>query len=48
VWFCRFSPDGFKLATGSKDTTVVIWDVDPVSIIWSFLDAVLIEVWFIL
>ncbi|GFG37456.1 hypothetical protein Cfor_07179, partial [Coptotermes formosanus] len=29
VWFCRFSPDGFKLATGSKDTTVVIWDVDP-------------------
>ncbi|PSN50189.1 WD repeat-containing protein 26 [Blattella germanica] len=29
VWFCRFSPDGLKLATGSKDTTVVIWDVDP-------------------
>nr|CAD7589219.1 unnamed protein product [Timema genevievae] len=29
VWFCRFSPDGLKLATGSKDTTVGIWDVDP-------------------
>jgi WD repeat-containing protein 26 len=32
VWFCRFSPDGLKLATGSKDNTVIIWDVDPVSI----------------
>lgn len=32
VWFCRFSPDGLKLATGSKDSTVIIWDVDPVSI----------------
>jgi len=30
VWFCRFSPDGLKLATGSKDNTVIIWDVDPV------------------
>ncbi|XKL61463.1 hypothetical protein PGB90_008520 [Kerria lacca] len=29
VWFCRFSPDGLKLATGSKDTTILIWDVDP-------------------
>ncbi|XP_063235841.1 WD repeat-containing protein 26 [Bacillus rossius redtenbacheri] len=29
VWFCRFSPDGLQLATGSKDTTVIIWDVDP-------------------
>lgn len=29
VWFCKFSPDGLKLATGSKDTTVMIWDVDP-------------------
>lgn len=29
VWFCRFSPDGTKLATGSKDTTVMIWAVDP-------------------
>lgn len=34
VWFCRFSPDGLKLATGSKDTTVIIWDVDPVSFIF--------------
>lgn len=32
VWFCRFSNDGKKLATGSKDTTVIIWDVNPVSI----------------
>ena len=31
VWFCRFSNDGTKLATGSKDSTVIIWDVDPVS-----------------
>lgn len=31
VWFCRFSNDGTKLATGSKDSTVMIWDVDPVS-----------------
>ncbi|XP_013785732.1 WD repeat-containing protein 26-like, partial [Limulus polyphemus] len=29
VWFCRFSNDGQKLATGSKDSTVIIWDVDP-------------------
>lgn len=29
VWFCRFSPDGTKLATGSKDNTLIIWDVDP-------------------
>jgi len=32
VWYCKFSPDGLKLATGSKDMTVIIWDVDPVSI----------------
>lgn len=31
VWFCKFSADGLKLATGSKDTTIMIWDVDPVS-----------------
>ncbi|XP_067646585.1 WD repeat-containing protein 26 homolog [Eurosta solidaginis] len=29
VWYCKFSPDGLKLATGSKDSTVIIWDVDP-------------------
>lgn len=29
IWFCRFSPDGLKLATGSKDTNVIIWDVNP-------------------
>jgi WD repeat-containing protein 26 len=29
VWFCKFSPDGLKLATGSKDQTVIIWEVDP-------------------
>lgn len=29
VWFCRFSPNGLLLATGSKDTTVIVWDVDP-------------------
>ncbi|KAK4313096.1 hypothetical protein Pmani_015522 [Petrolisthes manimaculis] len=29
VWIARFSPDGAKLATGSKDSTVIIWDVDP-------------------
>ncbi|XP_050299546.1 WD repeat-containing protein 26 [Anthonomus grandis grandis] len=29
VWYCEFSPDGTKLATGSKDTNVIIWDVNP-------------------
>jgi len=29
VWFCRFSPDGTKLATGSKDGSLIIWDIDP-------------------
>ncbi|XP_056457570.1 WD repeat-containing protein 26 isoform X1 [Gadus chalcogrammus] len=31
VWFCKFSTDGTKLATGSKDTTVIVWQVDPES-----------------
>uniref|UniRef100_A0A8C4Q3N3 WD repeat-containing protein 26 n=1 Tax=Eptatretus burgeri TaxID=7764 RepID=A0A8C4Q3N3_EPTBU len=31
VWFCRFSNDGTKLATGSKDSTVIIWQVDQES-----------------
>lgn len=30
VWFCKFSHDGTKLATGSKDTTVIVWHVDTV------------------
>ncbi|XP_060738811.1 WD repeat-containing protein 26 [Tachysurus vachellii] len=29
VWFCKFSNDGTKLATGSKDTTVIVWQVVP-------------------
>lgn len=32
VWYCRFSPDGLKLATGSKDSWIVIWDVNPVEL----------------
>ncbi|XP_022243773.1 WD repeat-containing protein 26-like isoform X2 [Limulus polyphemus] len=32
VWFCRFSNNGQKLATGSKDSTVIIWDIDPVTL----------------
>jgi len=30
VWFCRFSPDGTRLATGSKDGNLIIYDVDMV------------------
>lgn len=29
VWYCQFSPDGLKLATGSKDMTVIVWEFDP-------------------
>ncbi|XP_041037754.1 WD repeat-containing protein 26-like isoform X2 [Carcharodon carcharias] len=29
VWFCKFSNDSTKLATGSKDNAVIIWQVDP-------------------
>jgi len=28
VWFCQFSPDGRRLATGSKNNRLIIWDVD--------------------
>lgn len=31
VWYCQWSPDGLKLATGSKDNTVILWDLDPVA-----------------
>lgn len=31
VCYCQFSNDGTKLASGSKDGSVIIWDIDPVS-----------------
>lgn len=31
VWFCRFSPNGKMLATGSKDGKFIIYDVDEES-----------------
>jgi len=43
VWFCRFSNDGTKLATGSKDSTVIIWDVESVSFV-KFIFQALISV----
>lgn len=30
VWYCAFSNDGTMLATGSKDLTVIVWDIDEV------------------
>jgi len=28
VWFCKWSPNGRLLASGSKDYTVIIWELD--------------------
>ena len=30
VWYCKFSPDGTKLATGSKDGNLCVYDLDMV------------------
>lgn len=29
--YCQFSNDGTKLATGSKDQSIIIWDVNPIT-----------------
>ncbi|CUS10601.1 unnamed protein product [Tuber aestivum] len=33
VWFVQFSNDGTRLATGSKDYTVIIWDLEVISLV---------------
>lgn len=33
VWFCRFSPDGTKFASGAKDGSLIIYDVDKVRLV---------------
>jgi hypothetical protein len=32
VWFCKWSPNGRYLATGSKDYTVILWELDPTTL----------------
>lgn len=29
IWVCAWSHNGLRLATGSKDSTVILWDLDP-------------------
>lgn len=33
VMYCKFSPDGLFLATGGKDNKVIIWDVNPETLV---------------
>lgn len=30
VWFCQFSNNGLYLATGSKESIVIVWEIDQV------------------
>jgi len=30
----RFSPDGLKLVTASRDTTAIVWDVASARVLW--------------
>lgn len=32
IWYCKWSPNGRLLATGSKDYTVIIWELDTVTL----------------